>query len=170
MRSLYILRHAKADRDPGTTSDHERALKRRGRKAAATMGRFLTRIGQAPDLVLSSSAVRARETAELAREAGGWEAPLEVRATIYEGSAQALLAAASAVDDSIERLLLVGHQPELSLLIARLTGGAEPAFPTAALARVDLAAERWRDVQAGAGTLCWLVTPDLIEPPEDPDA
>ena len=167
MLALYILRHAKAERDGA--SDQERALRRRGRRAAATIGRFLTRIGEEPELVLSSGAVRARETAELAHEAGGWRAPLEIRPGIYGAGAESLIALVSEVEDSIERLLVVGHQPALSLLIADLCGGSEPAFPTAALARVDLECERWSTLRAGAGTLQWLITPELIEPGRDPE-
>ncbi len=158
--SLYVLRHAKAERD-GFADDHERPLRKRGRKAARAIGRFLTRIGEVPELVLASSAVRARETAELALAAGHWETRLELQDGIYEASPATLSRIAAAVTGA-ERVLVVGHQPALSLWIRALTGGREPAFPTGALARLDFELARWSALRAGAGTLHWLVTPALI--------
>lgn len=160
--SLYVLRHAKAESAaPAGGGDHERPLRRRGRRAARVLGRFLTRMGEAPELVLCSSAVRARETAELAREEGAWSAPIELRRTIYEATPATLLREAAACAGAPQRLLLVGHQPGLSLLVAELVG-SEPDFPTAALARIDLELARWKELRPGSGRLAWLITPETI--------
>ena len=72
MKRLMILRHGKSDWNAGASSDHARPLNRRGTGAAMTMGRLLTRLGEVPDLIVTSSAVRARETALLAADAGDW--------------------------------------------------------------------------------------------------
>ncbi|NOT30361.1 MAG: histidine phosphatase family protein, partial [Planctomycetes bacterium] len=141
--------------------DRARALKGRGRKAARLVGRYLTKLGEAPEFVLSSDALRARETAELAREEGGWSAPLELTPAIYESGTDGLLRQIRAAEAAVTRLLLVGHQPGLSLLIGELTGN-EPDFPTAALARIDFELERWSAVAPRSGHLVWLVTPDGI--------
>ena len=159
--SLYLLRHAKAEESAPAGGDYERPLKRRGKKAARAVGKYLTRLGEEPELVLTSPAARARETADLAREEGGWEARSELCPAIYEASADTLLRQISAVEANVGRLLLVGHQPSLSLLIAELTG-SEPDFPTGALARVDFELARWREVEQGKGRLVWLVTPDVV--------
>ncbi len=161
LRSLYVLRHAKAEDPAPGQGDRARALKRRGAKAARLLGRALTRLDEAPDLVLSSDATRARETAELARSEGAWTARLELRPTIYEAGASTLLAEIRAVEAEVRRLLVVGHQPGLSLLIAELTG-SEPDFPTAALARIDFGFERWSEIGPKSGRLAWLVTPELL--------
>ena len=160
-RSLYVLRHAKAEEAAPGGGDHARALKRRGRKAAQLVGRLLTNLAEAPDLVLCSSAVRARETAEQAREAGRWDAPLELCALLYEASEPTLLAQLATVEAKFERVLLVGHQPALSLLIAELTG-SEPDFPAGALARVDFERAHWRELEPRSGHLAWLVTPEVL--------
>ena len=160
-RSLYILRHAKAEELAPGGADHARDLRRRGQDAARAIGRFLSALEEAPDVVLSSSAVRARHTAELAKAAGEWGAPLELERELYEAGPEELLERVRARGGDASRLLLVGHQPSLSLLIAELAG-SEPAFPTAALARIDLALERWSDLCPRAGKLAWLVTPALL--------
>ncbi len=163
-RSLYVLRHGKSDWEAPHGEDHERPLKKRGRLAAKQIGSFLTRIEEAPDFVLSSSAVRARVTAEVAAEAGEWSAPLEATRALYEATTDSVLERLHGVRDEYARALLVGHEPTSSSLIAALTGGATPAFPTAALARIDLAVESWSEVEPGRGTLIWLVTPRLLDP------
>lgn len=162
LRSLYVLRHAKAEDPAPGQGDRARRLKRRGVKAARLLGRTLARLEEAPDLVLSSDAARARETAEHAESEGGWKAPLELRPKIYEAGTTTLLAEIRAVDAGVKRLLLVGHQPGLSLLIAELIG-SEPDFPTAALARIDFALARWSEIGPKTGKLAWLVTPEVIE-------
>lgn len=159
-RSLYVLRHAKAE-DTAAGGDHARALKGRGRRAAQLVGRYLTRLEEAPELVLCSSAVRARDTAETAREAGAWKAPIDLRGGIYEAGAETLRLELGSVPNEVQRLLLVGHQPGLGLLIALFTG-SEPAFPTAALARLDFESETWSELAPRSGHLCWLVTPEVI--------
>lgn len=163
MKSVLILRHGKSDWDAGYDSDHERPLARRGIRAAELMGRFLSHIDQVPDQVISSTAVRARSTAELGIEAGQWNSPALYTEALYGASVGSVLELLRRIDDSIARLLLVGHQPTWSELISELTGGATYRFPTAALARVDLDADHWDEVQTGNGTLVWLVTPKIVK-------
>lgn len=153
--SLYVLRHAKAEEAAPSGGDHGRVLRGRGRKAAKLVGRALARLDEAPGLVLCSTAVRARETAELVLEGGGFSAPLEPRREIYEATPAGLLDLLASIDADPRRVLFVGHQPGLSLLIAELTGG-EPEFPTAALARIDFELERWSELLPRAGRLVWL--------------
>jgi phosphohistidine phosphatase len=159
--TLYVLRHAKAELDSADGTDHGRDLKKRGRRAARAVGAFLTEQGEAPDLILCSTALRARETARLAAEGGSWEVDLVLDPAIYETSVRGLLERLRVLEDGPRRVLLVGHQPVLSLLVAELTG-AEPAFPTGALARIDLSAAHWRDVGPRSGLLAFLVTPAVI--------
>src|SRR5262245_36590851 len=159
--SLYVLRHAKAEETVPSGGDHARPLKRRGRKAAQLVGRLLSNLDEVPELVLCSTALRARETAELAREAGGWDSPLELADALYEASVNGLQAAVLAAPDSVERLLLVGHQPSLSLLLAELSG-SEPDFPAGALARLDFEHARWCELGPRSGRLAWLVTPEAL--------
>jgi phosphohistidine phosphatase len=65
-------------------------------------------------------------------------------------------------DSSIDRVLLAGHEPNWSLLLGGLVGGATVKFPTAAMARVDMDVTSWSKVEFGGGSLIWLVTPKLL--------
>ena len=85
MKTLILFRHGKSDWDSEEPSDHDRPLAKRGRKAAKAMGKFLALAGQVPDSAVTSSAVRARSTLEIAMEAGagtaasGWHGPFTRR-------------------------------------------------------------------------------------------
>lgn len=158
--SLYLLRHAEAAA-PGAEGDHARELTPPGRRAARLIGRFFARLGEAPQRVLVSSARRARETAALAQDAGGWRAKPEISEALYVATPESLLDALQALDGRAERVLVIAHQPTLGLLIRGLTGG-EPEFPPAALARVDFDVERWSAIAPQAGRLAWLFTPTLL--------
>jgi len=178
--SLYVLRHAKAaPAGVGSTeggsplgADHARPLKRRGRRAARAAGRLLAALDETPERVLCSSALRARETAEQLLEAAGSTLEPELHAALYEATPTTLLgllSASRAPRPPVQRVLLVGHQPALSLLIAALTG-SEPLFPPGALARIDLELDGWEQLGTGRGQLAWLVPPSVAAAREQPPA
>jgi phosphohistidine phosphatase len=137
VKRLLIMRHAKSDWNAGARRDHERPLNRRGRNAAALMGRLLTQIDEVPDLVVTSSAMRARTTAEIAAEAGGWRAPVQVSEELYDTTPGEAVGQIGATPDEVERLMLVGHQPTWGGLVHRLTG-ATVQMKTATVAVIDL--------------------------------
>lgn len=163
MKSLLVLRHGKSDWDADYDSDHDRPLAKRGVKSAKLVGRFLTRLEQVPDRVLTSSAARARDTVALAAQAGGWSCPVDIVRDFYGAGTDDVLACLHACADSDETLLVAGHEPTWSELVARLTGGCEVEFPTAALARIDLPVHAWKDVGFGDGILVWFVPPRLLD-------
>jgi phosphohistidine phosphatase len=123
-RQLWLLRHAEAE-PHGTRSDAERRLTERGHRQARVAGIALARLGAAFDDVLFSPKARARQTAELAAE--GWSEEQRERLRAYPPLAggfdarQALDALDAVADDG--RLLLVGHEPDLSRVVGELTGG-----------------------------------------------
>jgi phosphohistidine phosphatase len=123
-RQLWLLRHAEAE-PHGTRPDSERRLTERGELQARDAGVALERLGATFDAVLFSPKLRARQTAELT--AAGWtkaaRALLRVHEPLASGfdAAQALEALASVSADG--RLLLVGHEPDLSRVAGDLAGG-----------------------------------------------
>jgi phosphohistidine phosphatase len=161
MRTLLVLRHAEAEPGAAYASDHERPLSARGAAAARAVGAFLARSRQVPGRVVTSSALRARSTAELAAGSGGFAPVIEVEAALYGGSPGGAIALVNRFDDATASALLVGHEPAWSELVAELCG-ARVAFPAAALARIDFHAESWDEVAAREGRLVWLVVPALL--------
>lgn len=156
------MRHAKSSWGDPSLSDFDRPLNERGLKAAPLVGRFMRRQKLRPDLILCSPAERARQTVSLLIEAAGLDAPVRFDERIYEATAQSLFDVVAQTDEGAGELLLVGHNPGLEELLARLTGESR-RMPTAALARLQLDADKWAKLRDGCGRLEWLVKPKEIE-------
>jgi phosphohistidine phosphatase len=154
---LHLLRHAHAG-DPMKWKgpDSARPLSEKGENQAIRLGLFLADAGFGPDLIMSSPLVRALETARLVAT------PLGLPVVVTNALAEPLDL------DSLERLLsgagnprrplLIGHDPDFSVLAAELTGVSELPVRKGTLLRIDTG----RPLQAGSGILRWLVPPDLL--------
>ena len=161
MRSLILFRHGKSDWNANFSSDHERPLANRGKESALCMGRLLSQTGQIPQLAVSSSALRARATLQLAVRAGRWQCPMRVEDALYGNSVDGILNWIKSLDDDPESLLLTGHEPTWSELAGRLIGKGAVRVPTATMLRIDFEIESWRQISYGRGQLKWLIPPKL---------
>ena len=162
-KTVFIFRHGKSDWNAAYSTDHERPVAPRGRQAARLMGRFLRHSGQIPDLVITSSAVRARSTAELAAEAGEWPATLQIEPRLYGAHASTMFDLIRAQPESLESVLLVGHEPTCSACVGLLSGRSKVRFPTAAMARIDFDVDSWKRIRAESGQLIWLLPPKILK-------
>jgi phosphohistidine phosphatase len=171
MLTLLLLRHAKSSWDDPSLADYDRPLAKRGRKAAPEVGAALAAKGLRPDLVLCSSAVRARETLDLVLKALGPPLP-EVRydeelymatpATSIARLRQQVVNPANA-----QHVMLVGHNPGFEELARMLVGGGNgddcarlaEKFPTCAVAVIAFDADSWSAAEAGTGRLAHFLTP-----------
>lgn len=149
MKTLMLLRHAKSSWDDAGLEDHERPLTKRGKEAAPKMGRLMADQGLVPDLILSSTAVRARKTAKAAAKACKYRGKVKLVEGLYLAPAGKILGEAQALaPSSAKRLLLVGHNPGMEDLVAILTGRKE-RFPTAALAVFEVGIDDWQNLELG---------------------
>ncbi|MFB9183256.1 histidine phosphatase family protein [Dactylosporangium sucinum] len=144
-RTLILLRHAKAADPDDYATDIERPLSARGHRDAAAAGGWLRGAGLAPDLVLCSTAVRTRETLqELAVDS----VPVVYEQRIYHGPAPDTLDLIQQTDADVATLLVIGHNPTLSILSDLL---APDALPDTGLATSGIAVHRfegtWRDLE-----------------------
>ncbi len=161
MKSLLLLRHAKSSwGEPGLT-DFARPLNERGRKTAPLMGEYMRSKKLQPDLVLSSPAERARQTAALVLQGSRLKIPLRYDERIYDATVEQLVEVVSQIEETCESLLLIGHNPGLEELISTLTGASE-TMPTAALARLTLDIDKWEKLRARTGRLDWVARPKEI--------
>lgn len=158
MKTLYILRHAKSSWTYANLSDFERPLKERGIKTAPFMGELMAKKNFQPELILSSPAQRAKQTALLVKKAGRFQAEIRYDERIYEASPLRLIEIVSEIENKIESVLLIGHNPGLEGLVKFLTGEFQP-MPTAALAVVDLKTEDWTAVHPDCCALRALIRP-----------
>jgi phosphohistidine phosphatase len=168
MKRLYLLRHAKSSWKDVSLADHDRPLAGRGRRASKSMARHLRDRGVEPDLVLCSTARRARETLDRITPALGTPA-IEIDPDLYGASGHGLLERLRSVPDAIESVMLIGHNPameELAIDLARPSPAAidlAAKYPTGALAVLTLPVSTWHELGHGRGELVELVKPRDLE-------
>jgi len=145
MKTLLILRHAKSSWKDSGLSDHDRPLNPRGRRDAPKVGKRLREEGLIPDVLLSSTALRARQTAEAVAEESGFEGEIQFIRELYGGGPEATLEALRGLPDLVACALVVGHNPDLEELVDWLCGESV-RMPTAALAQIQLEIQRWGNI------------------------
>ncbi len=158
MKTLFIMRHAKSSWDDSNLSDFERPLNNRGLKTAPLMGEVMLKNNFTPEIIVSSPAMRARQTAELVKDSAAFEADILFDERIYEASAMSLLEVVSGIADEYTSAMIVGHNPGFENLVRVLTGKIEP-MPTAALAVIDLEINSWKEINAETGDLRKFILP-----------
>ena len=167
MHTLYLLRHAKSSWSDSSLTDHERPLAPRGERDAKRVAKHLRRLEVRPALVLCSSAVRTRATAELILPALAG-APLEVEEGLYGAGSEALLERLRAVPESVASVLLIGHNPGLHELALTLASSGperkrlEEKLPTAGLATLVVPRSPWRGLGRGDAELVGYVVPKQL--------
>ena len=167
MLELLLLRHAKSDRGDPTLDDHDRDLAPRGVRAAALIGCTIRDRGLAPDLVLCSTARRARRTWELVLAELAAAPAMRDLASLYLAPPERILGIVRREGRGCARVMVVGHDPGLHRLTVALAGSGDAGdlerlgakFPTAALARLAFAAESWDAVAPGTGRLLDFLRP-----------
>ena len=147
MKTLLIMRHAKSSWDDESLPDYDRPLNKRGQKDAPRMGQLLLEEQLGPDLILSSTALRARTTAEIVAREIKFGGEIELQPDLYHAEPEDYIRALKALKDPADQVLIVGHNPGLEDLLALLTGGNEH-LPTAAIAVVEFSIAHWRELTA----------------------
>jgi phosphohistidine phosphatase len=167
---VWVLRHAKAA--PQGRDDHSRPLTARGRRQATEVGTYLAGAPvpdvDSPELVLSSSARRAVQTAELVVAELGGDVELVVEPRLYQADPDDVVDVLRELGSDPPSVLVVGHNPTVHELAFLLVDGddgrgrsrLERGFPTAALAVIAVGATSWTGLSTGTGTLLDLHTPD----------
>jgi phosphohistidine phosphatase len=167
MHTLYLLRHAKSSRADSSLADRERPLAARGRRDSKRIAKHLLENATEPELVLCSTAERARETLELLRPSLAGSA-IDLEDELYGASADTLLERLRLVPDEVASVMLIGHNPalqDLALVLAK--AGAElermeAKFPTAALATLALTSSAWVQLSPDEAVLAdWVVPKEL---------
>ncbi len=163
MKTLYVIRHAKSSWDFPQLSDIERPLNDRGNRDAPMMGKRLRDRGIFPDCLVSSSALRARQTsAKIAAEIGFPEQSIIFRQGVYEAGVLSLLKEIEALPEDAASAFLVGHNPGLTDLVEYLTGDYIGNLPTCGSACIEMDIDEWTLAGRGMGRLIFLDYPKKI--------
>ena len=162
MKNLLIMRHAKSAYPPDVADDFDRPLNGRGQKDAPRMARLLAAFGPQPERILSSPAVRARETTRaVAAGLSLSDDLLLFDDRLYMADTDSLNEAIGSLADGLTTVLVIAHNPGLEQWLDQLCG-VNVRLPTAGLAQVDLPAGHWGDCERVRGRLQWLVVPRLV--------
>ncbi len=154
MKRLHLLRHAKSSWDDPGLADHERPLAPRGEKAALRIAEQLRSEEIAPELVLCSTALRARQTLAALLPVLAGDVEIRLEDGLYGAGVDDVLARLREVDEAVGSVLVVGHNPTLHELALALTRRADALdrFPTGALASVAFTT-RWAQLAEGPAEL-----------------
>lgn len=175
MKTVLILRHAKSDWGDPNKTDFDRPLAKRGLEDVPRMGEVLARFECIPDRILASPAQRAKQTAQLVAKACGYQKTIQWEDSFYGGSSPDLIAALQQLPDTVERVMLIGHNPILEETVATLctphfsdaddgwTDGWAIKIPTAGLVCLDFDIMDWDQLRPGDAVLRWFVIPKLVK-------
>jgi phosphohistidine phosphatase len=145
MKTLLLMRHAKSSWKEDNLPDHERPIKKRGKKCAERMGELLKDKELVPQLILCSTAARTRQTAEAVIKTSGFEGKIDYMDTLYLAEPGAILDMLNALPDELERVMVIGHNPGLETIVQTL-GGKIKSMPTSAIASFALPVRSWAAV------------------------
>jgi phosphohistidine phosphatase len=147
MKTLVIVRHAKSSWDNLSLSDHDRPLNKRGLREAPIMGARLAKWGPPVDRVISSSAARALNTAEVITQEMGlpWDEIL-IEQALYHATEEDMLEIIQDQDDYIDGLMLFGHNPGMTYLANDLSNLDLSNLPTCGVVILQFNVDSWREV------------------------
>ena len=148
MKTLLLMRHAKSSWKESNIPDHDRPLNRRGKHDAPLMGKLLRDQKMNPDLIMSSTALRAETTANLIAKAVRYKGEIILDKLIYNAEPIELLTLLSNCSDEYNSVLLVGHNPTVEETVQMLTNSPEITMATCAIAHIRLSIDTWTDLRA----------------------
>ena len=143
MKTLLLMRHAKSSWKDNDLPDFDRPLNKRGEKDAPRMGKLIKKEKLVPDIILSSPAVRAKETTLAVIDKVGYEDDVQYLDSLYLGEPENYFKALLALSDDIDHVLVVGHNPGLETVLQILSGKVE-SLPTGAIAYLQVPIRTWK--------------------------
>jgi len=154
MKTLYLVRHAKSSWDNANLSDHDRPLNQRGERDAPRMGKRLRKRGNQPEIIISSSAVRAQTTASILATAIDYPTSnIAIDERLYGAELKDVLSIISDLDDGIHCAMLVGHNPTFTTLINALGRCDFDNVPTCGMAVLTFPVDSWKNIATVQGKL-----------------
>lgn len=145
MKTLLLMRHGKSSWKDNSLPDHERPLKKRGRRDTKRIAQEIEKNDLYPHIILSSSAARAKETAEILMDTLGFENRIIFSDQLYMAEPEDFIDVLSQMDDDDEIVLVIGHNPGMEAFIQIIDGEIE-SLPTAGLGQLVLVLDSWQDI------------------------
>jgi phosphohistidine phosphatase len=147
MKTLLILRHAKAAPKGPNISDHDRPLDELGEADASHMGKLMKDKGIIPSFIISSTALRAKSTAKLVAKGCGYQGDIVLNHSLYEATSKDYLSILETLSDVCDSVLIVGHNPTVEDTLQMLTDSSDVrGISSCTLAHFSLLIEKWSDL------------------------
>lgn len=161
--TLYIVRHAKAEDRAVFMADHDRQLTSEGTMAAARIGRYLRGKSVKPDVIVSSTAPRAKDTARVLAEQFSHD-PEQIRldGALFDGGPKAYLAVVNALSNEVQSAMIVGHNPDVSYFAEFLTHQSIGSMSKGAVVAVTFGNLTWDEVSGRTGSVAFQIGPKQL--------
>ena len=166
MKNLLLMRHGKSSWKDESLKDHERPLKKRGVKDSKLIAKQIKKSDLIPDLILASTAQRAKETVEIIIDTIGYKNKLVYSDKLYMGEPQDFIKVLNKQAQDHDTIMIVAHNPGLEAYLQIIDGEIE-ALPTAALGYLTLVIDDWKDITLDTmGELIGFWTPKELKKKE----
>ncbi len=163
MKYLYIARHAKSSWEDFTLPDHDRPVLEKGKKKTEKVADTLKRKKVLPDLIISSTATRARQTALILAEKLGYPVEnIRYERNIYVAGSDDIFNDLYGLDDSLSSVMIVGHNPTLTDFVNEHTKKFIDNLPTSAVAAIAYKTKNWQDIATSKHKLKFIITPSKL--------
>ncbi len=160
MKTLYLVRHSKSSWKNPELKDLARPLNARGKADAPKMGKLMKKLGEIPDLIISSPAKRAFKTAsKIASEIGYQFKKIVKEDKLYMAGQDEFFAVISKVKKSATRLMIVSHNFGLTIFANFISGSDIVNIPTSGIVRIDFDIDKWKEIKQTKGKLIFFEYP-----------
>jgi phosphohistidine phosphatase len=162
MKILYLVRHSKSSWKDSAIPDFDRPLSKRGINDAPLIGKVLAHKNIKVDLIISSPAKRTRQTAEIIAEKIKYKKDVKFDKDLYEADVFEIIAIIKEVDESIDDLMIVGHNPGLTDVLNYVTNSNIDNIPTCGVAKLEFN-NRWKDIKEHSTKLTDFIYPKMFK-------
>ena len=159
MKTIYLVRNAKAESFSGTVYDYERGLRKQGLKDIKTIGSYLLLQGIVPSVILSSYALRAQETATYLSEIIGFNGERHFLEELYFSSYEEILKIIMAQNDKYKSILIIGHNPNINELSNALAKEYISKIPAMGVVSLQFDTDSWSTLEENKGKIDFFIYP-----------
>lgn len=164
MKTIYLIRHAKSDWNNTDITDYNRTLNKRGKNDAPFIGKKLTELNPSIDLIISSPAQRALETVKLLSKELRYDFDkVNFDKSIYNSSYLNLNEITNKIDNNLNSIAIVGHNPGLTNFSNYLTNNYIDNIVTCGIVKIELEIESWMEIVEGIGSKVFYIYPKMYE-------
>lgn len=164
MKTLYIVRHAKSSWDHQGLADHERPILEKGKNRTKLVGDYLVENNLKIDLIISSHAVRARQTASIIADILDYpEDNIQISSAIYHGDIDSLFNQLFELPNDVTSVMLFGHNPTFTTFANYFLHKKIDWLPTSAIVCIEFDADKWENIMNAQKKAKFVITPRLLK-------